>query len=297
MFHQILVPLDGSRQAEAALTPAVTLCQRCGNIPLMLVHIIEKNAPASVHGERHLTSEQEAHHYLYEVSRRVPAGIPTQTHIHQEEVRNIPKSIAEHTEELHQDLVVMCTHGSGGPKEWAVGSIAQQVIGMGHTPVLLVRPDSAANTSPLNRLLVAIDHDPEHASGLRLAAEYARQTGAALHLLTVIPRPEHLRGEAAAAGRLSPAATAALLDLQVEDIALTLHGMVEELQRQGIEASEEVRRGDPLREIARCAQEQNAHAVVLGTHGRAGMGAFWAGSVAPRLPSQTHLPLLLVPGK
>jgi nucleotide-binding universal stress UspA family protein len=35
--------------------------------------------------------------------------------------------------------------------------------------------------------------------------------------------------------------------------------------------------------------------IVLGTHGKTGMGAFWAGSVAPRVPGQTDLPLLLVP--
>jgi hypothetical protein len=38
-----------------------------------------------------------------------------------------------------------------------------------------------------------------------------------------------------------------------------------------------------------------ADLIVMGTHGRAGTSAFWAGSIAPRVCSRTRLPLLLVP--
>ena len=35
--------------------------------------------------------------------------------------------------------------------------------------------------------------------------------------------------------------------------------------------------------------------IVLGTHGKTGMDAFWAGSVAHRICSQSRVPLLLIP--
>jgi len=35
--------------------------------------------------------------------------------------------------------------------------------------------------------------------------------------------------------------------------------------------------------------------IVLGTHGKAGMDAFWAGSVGPKISGRSKLPLLLVP--
>jgi hypothetical protein len=36
---------------------------------------------------------------------------------------------------------------------------------------------------------------------------------------------------------------------------------------------------------------------VLSTHRRAGMGAFWARSVAPNVANRSNLPLLLIPLK
>jgi len=53
MFKRLLVPLDGSRLAEAALPPAAYLANRL-DAAITLVHIIERSASAEVHGERHL---------------------------------------------------------------------------------------------------------------------------------------------------------------------------------------------------------------------------------------------------
>jgi nucleotide-binding universal stress UspA family protein len=43
------------------------------------------------------------------------------------------------------------------------------------------------------------------------------------------------------------------------------------------------------------ADSHDEDLIVLGTHGKAGINAFWAGSVAPKIVSQTRLPVLLVP--
>ncbi|NCO90619.1 MAG: hypothetical protein COZ06_25195 [Armatimonadetes bacterium CG_4_10_14_3_um_filter_66_18] len=54
-------------------------------------------------------------------------------------------------------------------------------------------------------------------------------------------------------------------------------------------------RGDAGTLIARTAAEVEADLVVLGTHAKAGMEAFWSASVAPKVSSLSHVPLLLVP--
>ena len=51
MLNQVLVPLDGSRLAEAALSPAAYLAQKLG-AEVMLVHIIERDAPQAIHSSR-----------------------------------------------------------------------------------------------------------------------------------------------------------------------------------------------------------------------------------------------------
>ena len=53
--------------------------------------------------------------------------------------------------------------------------------------------------------------------------------------------------------------------------------------------------GDPAEEIIKAVQETRTDLIVLGTHGRIGTDAFWAGSVTPRLLDRIPVSFLLVP--
>lgn len=296
MILNILVPLDGSSLAEAALPGAVWLSQLFGT-RMTLLHVIEHNAPASIHGERHLTSEDEALAYLESVAQSIPPGIETSFHVHREEVSDVARSIAMHASELEQDFVVMCSHGRSGLHQFMVGSIPQQVIAFGETPVLLIHPqrDQAKLFAHVSRLLVALDDDPEHNCSLELAAQIAQRSGAQLDLLNVVPKLSSLKGEEGAASKLLPVATRALLDIEQEQAARMLDERARPWREKGLAVKSLVRRGDPPEEIAKAATSVDASIIVLSSHGKRGMGAFWAGSVAPRVPSLTDLPLLLAP--
>ncbi len=297
MFQHLLVPLDGSRLAEAALPAAAVLAAALGS-SVTLIHVIERDAPAEIHGERHLTRKEEAYAYLDEVAKRAfPPGVKVDIHVHRAEVTDVARSIIDHTDELEPDLIVMCTHGQGGLRDLLAGSIAQQVVGMGTTPVLLFRPeeDEAQPSPHFNRILVAMDGRSEHERGLEVVAEMALKLKASLHLLTVIETLGTLGGKEAATGRLLPSATAAMLDLAEDSACQHLQTHLDAFARQGIDASAEVLRGDPAAVIAQTAREAGDRLIVLGTHGKAGTGAFWQGSVAPRVLGQTPIPLLLIP--
>jgi len=67
------------------------------------------------------------------------------------------------------------------------------------------------------------------------------------------------------------------------------------LHKNGINCSAETRRGEISEEVVDSAISSNCDLVVLGTHGKAGLSAFWAGSVAPKIVSKTRLPILLIP--
>lgn len=294
MFQHLLVPLDGSSLAESSLPYAVTLCQAL-DAAVTLIHIIEHHAPQEIHGERHLREENEAEAYLKQVAGQFfPPQTRIATHVHTEEVRNVARSIAEHAGEMAPDLIVMCTHGESGIFN-LVGSIAQQIISQGKTPILLVQPGDSPPSAPvaLHKFLVALDGEPEHEQGLNTAAELAKYTHASLHLLTVIPTLGTLSGERAAAGRLLPGATSAMLDMTEECTVEYLEEKAAVLRAQGIPARTTIRRGDPVQQIL--ADSLDEDLIVLGTHGKAGIDAFWAGSVAPKIVSQTRLPVLLVP--
>jgi nucleotide-binding universal stress UspA family protein len=296
IVENILVPLDGSSLAEAALPGAGWFSQLYG-AKVTLLHVIEHNAPATVHGQPHLTNETDALAYLKSISLRFPTGTQVEFHVHREEVSNVARSIASHASELDQDLVVMCSHGRSGLRQFIVGNIAQQVIGLGKTPVLLVQPqrDQNALFDKVEKLLVALDGNPEHTCGFELAADIVQRSGAQMILLNVVPKLASLKGQEAAVSRLQPVTTVAILDIEEEEAAEMLSSRARPLKDQGLEVSALVRRGDPSELIARTGEDEAVDMVVMTTHGKHGMDAFWSGSVAPRVPGLTDLPLLLVP--
>lgn len=299
MFKHLLVPLDGSRMAETALPAAAYLAETHG-ASVTLIHIIERDAPQEVHRERHLRNTAEARAYLDEVAARsLPAGLRAERHVHTSEVSDVARSLVEHAGEFKPDLIVMCTHGRSGPRNWLFGSIAQQVVALGTTPVLLTRPPKAGPLQAFvcRRLLVPLDGDPAHEQCLPVAAGLAQACGAALHLVMVVPTLGTLAGEKAAAGKLLPRTMAELLDIRQQGAEDYLRRHLTELQAAGLTGTTEVRRGDPASAVLDAAQQAEADLIVLATHGKTGTEAFWSGSVAPKIASHSNVPLLLVPSR
>lgn len=297
MFKHLLVPLDGSHLAETVLPAASYLAQTL-NATVTLIHIIERNAPKEIHSERHLTEPEEAEAYLEAIAKQdFPPGVKVDHHVHTTEVSKVAPSIVEHAEEMQHDLVLLCTHGKSGVRDWIYGSIAQQVIGMGQIPVFLIRPSMSDEPREFRcrKILVPLDRIQEHEQGIPVAVEMAKICKADLHLVMVVPTFGTLNGERKAASRLMPGATAAALDMVEAEGEEYLHAILSKLQGSGLTITTEVIRGDPASTIVETAEANEADLIVLGTHGKAGMDAFWSGSVAPKITSHSNVPLLLVP--
>lgn len=293
MFKNILVPLDGSKLSESSLAPAALLAQILKS-HVTLLHVIELDAPAEVHKERHLTRPDEAEEYLKDAAQRAfPSGIKVETHVHTAPVADVTKSIIEHISEFKPDLIVTCTHGHSGLRDVLIGSIAQKIVAHGSTPLLLVKPDSPRFT--LDRILIPLDPDSHHDDSLPFAKSFGITFGAKIHLLSIIPTFSTLAGEQAAAGNLLPVTAQALLDIKEENASEDLNTHVDEFRKDEIKVFAEVSRGDPARGIVKIAELSGANLIILTTDRKAGMGAFWARSVAPKVANKTKVPLLLIP--
>lgn len=296
MFKHLLVPLDGSEMAEAVLPAAIHLA-RTQAARLTLLHVLEHNAPEEVHGQRHITNKEEGLHYLQETAARLPAGLQVDTHVHPNLEHNIAQSIVDHAAELGVDLVLLCTHGRNNLRRWLFGSIAQKVISLGDTPVLVVYPTEMQEGKGFGcrRIITPLDGDPDHEAGLRVATELASTCGAELHLLVVVPTRDTLSGEESASALLLPSTTTALLDMTRQAAAEYLQRQAANVEAAGIKVTTDVQRGEPAATIAQAAQDVHADVIVMATHGKSRSEAFWSGSVSPRLSSKTRRPILLVP--
>jgi nucleotide-binding universal stress UspA family protein len=294
MFQNILVPLDGSKLSEASLGAAALLAKTLGS-SVTLLHVIEQDAPSEVHNERHLTRPDEAEAYLAEAARNAfPASIRVSTHVHTAPVSDVARSIVEHAAaEFRPDLIVTCTHGRGGVHDLLFGTIAQQIVAQGTTPLLMIKPDAPA--FEMRSILAPLDPDSIHDEALPVAEALAKAFGATLELLSVIPTFSTLTGEQVATSSLMPAATQAVLELREERAAEELKLHLEQLQAAGIECTSRVARGDPAPTIIKIAEASKTDLIILSTHRKAGLGAFWSRSVAPNVVQGTTIPLLLIP--
>jgi nucleotide-binding universal stress UspA family protein len=294
MYKNILVPLDGSNLSEASLVPAAFLADKL-DAQVTLLHVIEQSAPPEAHKERHLTRPDEAAAYLDEVAKRAfPTRIKVETHVHSAPVSDVARSIVEHaSSEFQPDLIVTCTHGHGGMRDVLFGSIAQQIVAQGTTPLLLIKPGGPH--FKLDMLLIPLDPDSIHDYSLLMAEPFAKTFGSHLHLLSVIPTLTTLNDEQAAAGSLMPVASSAILDLNEENARQDLQMHLDKLHKAGLKASAEAVRGEPVSAILKSAEQFGADMIILSTHRKAGLGAFWARSVAPKVAQKTSVPLLLIP--
>jgi len=297
MFKHLLIPLDGSKMAEAALPAAAFLAEKFAS-RVTLMHAVERNAPSEVHGQSHLKNAREAATYLGELAQwAFTKGIAVDFHVHEAEVDNVAGSIVAHADELKHDLVIMCSHGRGKSLHLFLGSIAQKVIDMGSLPVLITHPDEFGGAPPFScrNILVPLDGDPDHAQALPVAREIALACAAALHLVIVVPRFSSLKGDAKVSGRMLPATASKILELEYKDAQEFIKAETEILRGGGIAASGHVLRGDPAEMVADAANSSNVDLAVVATHGKTGMKAFWEGSVAHRICSFSRVPLLLIP--
>jgi nucleotide-binding universal stress UspA family protein len=294
VFRQILVPLDGSILSEASLAPAALLADRF-DACVTLLHVIEKDAPEEVHHDRHLTTARAAQEYLEATAASAFSDRTTvRTHVHDVPVSDVALGIVEHAViEFKADLIITCTHGRGGVRDLIIGSIAQRVVAQGRLPLLLIKPVPLA--FDVKRILVPLDPDSVHDHSLEPSAVLALALPASLELLSVVPTTETQAGEEAVTSLLMPITAQAVLQLREEQAGEHLQQHVEALQERGLAASSTVVRGEPAAQILRASEGRSIDLIVLSTHRKAGLGAFWSKSVAPRVAQAAKKPVLLMP--
>lgn len=295
MFRHLLVPLDGSRLAESALPAAADLARRLG-ASVTLLHVLEPDAPPAVHGDRHLRSPAEADGYLagavdWMTARQVSAEVALN-----QQQGDVAASIARIGSAVGADLIALTTHGRSGVRGLLFGRVAQQVLQRGRIPVLLIRPSASGRDASFacRRMLVALDGSDTAEYALAPAAALAAACGAEIVLMRVVPTVETLSGDQAAAARLLPTTAAAVLEVEASEAASYLERLAGGMRREGRTVTTVIGRGDPVRVLVDAAERREIDLLIVATHGRSGVSAVWAGSIASRLVETGRTPVLLI---
>jgi len=149
ILKKVLVPLDGSKEAEAVVPYIEELAAKLGaEVVLLLVvpmgyhTLTAEGYEYAVYPENQMASDKAfAKDYLDKVCARLKkSGVVAIS-----EVKFGPTAdeIIDFADKTGADLVAMSTHGRSGIGRWVFGSVAERVLHDGHTPLLLVRSPGA----------------------------------------------------------------------------------------------------------------------------------------------------------
>ncbi|MBI5878834.1 MAG: universal stress protein [Chloroflexi bacterium] len=153
MYNRILVPLDGSALAEAAL-PHAHMLAAPANGEIILLRVVTYSLHDIAEHDPHMDGtladdlkavRADAELYLHRLATRLQP---------RERVRAIvldnaraADAIIACASEQAVDLIVMTTHGRTGVVRWLLGSVADRVARQARAPVLLVRSTPVARAA------------------------------------------------------------------------------------------------------------------------------------------------------
>jgi nucleotide-binding universal stress UspA family protein len=290
----ILVPLDGSAFAEAALPYAESLAVVKGR-SLRLLSVVETVLEGlfpeyiQLNAALDKARSASAHKQLTRIAESLQErGLAVET---QTALGAPSKEILSAAEQMDVAAIVMATHGRGGADRWVMGSVADKVMRMSTKPVLLVRPRAAiatAGAASLRRLLVPLDGSPMAELALGPATELAAASGAVLVLVRVVPYLSSVLD-------WGTGYVPELMEVESEMVAGAQEALEEERRRlpDTIHSEAVVLRGPPAVELERFIQEHPIDLTVMTTHGYGGISRFVLGSTAERLVHSGAQVLLL----
>lgn len=289
IVRRILVPLDGSALAESALPVAASVAETM-SARVLLLHVLERDAPPRVHGEPHLANASEARAYLDRHAGRLrQEGVEVEAHVHERPVGDVATAVDQHSHELGADLIAMCAHGRANPRDRLLGTIAERILRGGSNPILL-RTVRQPQSGPfaLENVLVPIDFTHDVDAAIDAAQTFAERYAARITLLTV---PED---GSPAATRLLPSASAIAREFDEVDAKRRIDALAERLRSQRFDARAMLAGDQPSDAIAAATQSLPAQLTVLVTDAHGGVGSWYGRSTAQRLLGMPDLTLLLI---
>ena len=253
----VLVPLDGSSEAEAAVPFGSALATRFG----APVHLLTVGGGAGLNYLNHVVRSRI----------HVPSKV---------EVADGNPAVVIAGRAGAETLVCMRTHARGRFELAVFGSVAHEVLRRTGRPALLIGPHADLVPWPISRVVVALDGSPLAEQAIPVAAGWAQRFVVPLHVVSVI-RPT----DPATFGGFPP------------DVMESGHVSADAraLAARGLDTTWEVLHGpDPAAALVQYTDTEHGTLVVLSTHGRTGLRAATAGSVATRFVHTTRSPVLMM---
>lgn len=292
MIDRILVPLDGSHTAECALPHAEAIA-RCFGAETTLLRVVDAGPSPGSAVEARLR-EAEANAYLREKCSELDArGVEARSVVRQGKSAD---EIIAFVREAQIDLIVLSTHGRGGPGPFRMGGVAEKIVGCAATSVMLVRaPPETTREGEVEygTVLVPLDGSPQSEWALCLAKALTGASGADLLMVQAVPIEEVSRNLARSEKERALRRRLVRADRRAARLHLLRLKQRFESPEQRVAVRVAVTR-NVAETLHRIAGSEQVGLIVLSAHGASGASRSGYGGVASHLIAAGTTPLLIL---
>ncbi|MFN0095224.1 MAG: universal stress protein [Dehalococcoidia bacterium] len=270
----IVVPLDGSKNAEEAVAPAATLAKAAG-VAVRFVHVLD--------GEQLTTAADRSR--ASEIFQAYVARLAAANGLPEASVSNtvLDGNAAKEVIDFAKDaaIIVLATHGRSGLRASLIGSVADKIVRGAKVPVLAI-PLGGADPFSGKPFVVAVDGSPASEKGLALGRTLAGAFTAKVCLVRAYSIP--------------PPAGIELVTYPV-DLSTTLKEAAEEYLAKAAQPGESIycEMSAPVDAIDAVSKAVDAAIVVVTSHGKGFATRIALGSVTERVLHTVRRPVLVVP--
>jgi len=292
--HTILYPTDLSETSPRVFEFACALARDHG-ARLIVLHVqLPPVGTAEVIERR---DPQAYYDGVWQELRQLQASASNILVEHQLAVGRPAGEILRVARESQAGLIVMGTHGRSGVSRLVMGSVAEAVVREASCPVLTAKfPAADASADPaagarhaglVQTILHPTDFSSEAQAAFELACALARDYGGRLVVVHVKPIAPLLGSEFGAVFPPEPADVYDSLWQQLSRVRPT---------NAATPVEHHLREGDAAGQILILAGDCKCDLIVMGTHGRTGVGRLLLGSVAEAVVRRAPCPVLTVKG-
>jgi nucleotide-binding universal stress UspA family protein len=293
MYHNLMIPLDGSAFGEHALPFALGIARR-SSASVQLVHVCA--TPSQAHAaETQPSDRNRIQAYLTDLAACLSSRweVPVSTAVLDGRAAD---QLYAHATTIGADLVVMTTHGYGPLSRMWMGSVADTLMRRLPIPILLTRPHDQAldlleevHEETFTHILIPLDGSAQAEEVLEPVLALGSPFEARYTLVQALNPP--VLGYA-------PAAQTVALDEQILEqsrvIAQEYLGqLAQRLRSQGWQVDTRILVGPPAMAILDYTYEHPVDLIAMTTHGRSGVARMLLGSVADKITRGASVPVLL----
>jgi nucleotide-binding universal stress UspA family protein len=287
MFERILVPLDGSENAEMVFPYSADLASKFAST-VILVTVSESATPDIDHFYstylKHARTKMREHlrawiaHETVTLESGVLSGDPA-------------REILRIAEEKDAGLILLASRGSSVAGPWLLGHIAAKVLRATKKPVMLIRePATKAALEQrklLRRILVPLDGSKIGEAALSYAVALAKKMAAEIALIEIF-EPVSTVGATGISYSVRE-------DESVRKSLLSyLDHVAGPIKNEGLKVSTIVLFGNAANKIMEYAEKNGVDLIAVSTHGRSGFGRWVFGTVTDKILHTGNVAVLAV---